>query len=41
MLDFILDTIDQITMTDIAFNISLVATIVLLGINLVYILGGF
>ena len=41
MLDFILDTIDQITMTDIAFHISLVVTIILLSINLVYMLGGF
>ena len=41
MLDFILDTIDSVTMTDIAFHISLVLTITLLGANLVYMLGGF
>ena len=41
MLDFILDTIDKTTMTDIAYHLSLVITIVLLAANLVYMLGGF
>lgn len=41
MLDFILDTIDSVTMTTIAFHLSLVTTIILLCLNIVHMLGGF